>query len=31
MIDLEDDRERLDVARVNGWLESRYWSPDIDR
>ena len=31
MIDLDDDRARLDVARVHGWLASSYWSPDIDR
>ncbi|GAA0658443.1 GNAT superfamily N-acetyltransferase [Sphingomonas insulae] len=31
MIELDDDRARLDVARVHGWLASSYWSPGIDR
>lgn len=33
MIDavLSDDRARLDVARVHGWLASSYWSPGIAR
>jgi GNAT superfamily N-acetyltransferase len=29
MIDLSDDKSRLDVARVHGWLASSYWSPGI--
>jgi GNAT superfamily N-acetyltransferase len=29
--DLSDDKARLDVARVHGWLASSYWSPGIDR
>ena len=29
MIDLSDDRMRIDVARVHGWLASSYWSPGI--
>lgn len=28
---LDDDRARLDVARVHGWLASSYWSPGIER
>jgi GNAT superfamily N-acetyltransferase len=31
MIELDDSRDRLDVARVHGWLASSYWSPGIDR
>ena len=31
MIELSDDRARLDVARVHGWLASSYWSPGIAR
>ncbi|WP_375397400.1 GNAT family N-acetyltransferase [uncultured Sphingomonas sp.] len=31
MIDLDDDRARLDVARVHCWLASSYWSPGIER
>ena len=31
MIDLSDDKARLDVARIHGWLASSYWSPGIDR
>ena len=31
MIVLDDDRARLDVARVHGWLASSYWSPGIAR
>ena len=31
MIVLDDDRTRLDVARVHGWLASSYWSPGIAR
>ncbi len=30
-IDLSDVRERLDVARIHGWLASSYWSPGIAR
>ncbi|WP_285019455.1 GNAT family N-acetyltransferase [Novosphingobium sp. fls2-241-R2A-195] len=29
MIQLSDDKTRLDVARVHGWLASSYWTPDI--
>jgi GNAT superfamily N-acetyltransferase len=29
--DLSDDKARLDVARVHGWLASSYWSPGIAR
>jgi GNAT superfamily N-acetyltransferase len=28
---LDDDRTRLDVGRVHGWLASSYWSPGIER
>ena len=31
MITLSDDKARLDVARIHGWLESSYWSPGIAR
>ena len=31
MIELSDDRARLDVARIHGWLASSYWSPGIAR
>lgn len=31
MIELSDDRARLDVARIHGWLASSYWSPGIER
>ncbi|MCU6454629.1 GNAT family N-acetyltransferase [Sphingomonas sp. A2-49] len=31
MIALDDDRTRLDVARIHGWLASSYWSPGIAR
>jgi len=30
MIELDDDKARLDVARVHGWLASSYWSPGIE-
>ncbi|KQN80076.1 GNAT family N-acetyltransferase [Sphingomonas sp. Leaf62] len=29
--DLSDDRNRLDIARIHGWLASSYWSPGIER
>ncbi|UIJ45475.1 GNAT family N-acetyltransferase [Sphingomonas cannabina] len=28
---LSDDRARLDVDRIHGWLASSYWSPGIER
>jgi GNAT superfamily N-acetyltransferase len=28
---LSDDRDRLDIARIHGWLASSYWSPGIAR
>jgi GNAT superfamily N-acetyltransferase len=28
---LSDDRRKLDVARIHGWLASSYWSPGIAR
>lgn len=31
MIVLDDDKARLDVARVHGWLASSYWTPGIAR
>ena len=31
MIELDDDKARLDIARVHGWLASSYWSPGIAR
>lgn len=31
MIELDDDRSRLDVPRIHGWLASSYWSPGIER
>jgi GNAT superfamily N-acetyltransferase len=31
VIELADDKARLDVARVHGWLASSYWSPGIER
>lgn len=31
MIALSDDRARLDVTRIHGWLASSYWSPGIER
>ena len=31
MIELDDDKARLDVARVHAWLASSYWSPGIGR
>ncbi|MFD1789661.1 GNAT family N-acetyltransferase [Sphingomonas floccifaciens] len=30
-IELSDDRARLDIARIHGWLSSSYWSPGIAR
>ncbi len=31
MITFSDDKARLDVARIHGWLASSYWSPGIKR
>ena len=31
MIELSDDKRRLDVPRVHSWLASSYWSPGIER
>lgn len=31
MIEYDDSKARLDVARVHGWLASSYWSPGIER
>ena len=30
-IELSDDRSRLQVDRIHGWLASSYWSPGIAR
>ena len=30
-VDFSDDKARLDVDRVHGWLASSYWSPGIER
>lgn len=29
--ELSDDRDRLDIDRIHGWLASSYWSPGIER
>ena len=31
MIELSEDKTRLDIARLHGWLASSYWSPGIAR
>ena len=31
MIELDDDKARLQVDRIHGWLASSYWSPRIAR
>ena len=31
MIELSDDRARLDVDRIHAWLAASYWSPEIAR
>lgn len=31
MIELSDERARIDVDRVHGWLASSYWTPGIAR
>jgi GNAT superfamily N-acetyltransferase len=31
MIELDDDKARIDVAQVHAWLASSYWSPGIAR
>jgi GNAT superfamily N-acetyltransferase len=31
VIELSDDKARLDVARVHGWLTGSYWTPGISR
>lgn len=30
MIELDDDKARLDVAQVHAWLASSYWCPGIE-
>lgn len=31
MVELNDNRDRLDLDRIHGWLASSYWSPGITR
>ena len=31
MIEFSDDKARLDIALVHGWLSSSYWTPGIER
>ena len=31
MMELDDDKARLQIDRVHQWLASSYWSPGIDR
>ena len=31
MIELDDDKSRLEIGRVHSWLASSYWSPGIAR
>lgn len=31
MIELDDNKDRLDVGLVHSWLASSYWSPGIER
>lgn len=31
MIELSDDRARLDLDRIHSWLTTSYWSPGISR
>lgn len=31
MIEFDDNRDRLDIEKVHGWLKSSYWSPGIER
>ena len=31
MIELDDDKARLDIVTVHRWLASSYWSPGIER
>ena len=31
MIELDDNKARLNIDRVHGWLASSYWSPGIER
>ncbi|KQN82074.1 GCN5 family acetyltransferase [Sphingomonas sp. Leaf67] len=28
---LSNDRDRLDIGRIHGWLATSYWSPGIER
>ncbi|MDO6413883.1 GNAT family N-acetyltransferase [Sphingomonas sp. BIUV-7] len=30
-IEISDDKDRLDIGRIHGWLASSYWSPGIAR
>jgi GNAT superfamily N-acetyltransferase len=29
--EIDDSLERIDIARVHGWLEKTYWSPGVSR
>jgi GNAT superfamily N-acetyltransferase len=31
MIELDDNPDRLDLARVHGWITGSYWAPGIER
>ena len=31
MIDLDDDKARLQIGRIHSWLAGSYWSPGIER
>jgi GNAT superfamily N-acetyltransferase len=31
IITLSDDKARLDITRIHGWLANSYWSPGIER
>ena len=31
MTALDDDKDRLDVAKIHGWLAASYWCPNIER
>ena len=31
MIELDDDKDRLDIGRIHRWLTASYWSPGIAR
>jgi hypothetical protein len=31
MIEYDDDKGRLQIARIHAWLTDSYWSPGIER